>query len=368
MNALFESLTGLVLLDPWLLLLMLLVPVALWLRRLQGAPAVRFAPGAFLRRGAGLGTRTANDSTKGSLATDAGRRDDGKEFSRDLPRSWRVRLLPLPRVLQVAGLVLAVLALARPVYRTQLPLETEGIDILLCLDTSSSMTANDMDRRHTRLDVAKSAAARFVEGRPHDRIGLICFARYADVRCPLTLDHEALARFLTQVTAVTSDGPEDATGIGAAVARAAQVLGGAKTASSRVVILLTDGEENVATEQTPEEIAPVHAAQLCEELDVRVYTIAAGIGNRDRSGGGGWVPLDTSQVEHLAARTGGRFFEARDAGAVTGVYEYIDALEKVVLEEPRYKVEERFLPFLIVAVGLLLLSRLLRSTVLEVLP
>lgn len=320
-----------ILLDPWMLLLALLIPVALWFRRQRGSPAVHFAPGEFL----------------------------------DVPRTWRVKLMRLPQWLGVLALLLVVVALARPVHRDPLPYETEGIDILLCLDTSSSMTSNDMDRHRTRLDVAKDAAARFISGRGSDRIGLICFARYPDVRCPLTLDHEALKALLSGVGAQISDNPEDATGIGTAVARAAQVLSGSD-AESRVVILFTDGEENVATEQTPDEIAPLHAAQLCEELGVRVYTIVAGIGSPDQSGG--WAALDTSQVETVAERTGGRFFEARDAGAVTGVYAAIDELERVVLDEPSYRIEERFIAFLAAAFVLLFTSGLLKATVLEVLP
>ena len=306
---------------PWFLLLALLVPVALWLRRRRGAPTVLFASGA-----------------------------------EGLPRSWRVRLLPLPWVLQVGGLLLTVLALSRPVRSVPLPLTTEGIDIMLCLDTSSSMTANDMDPRRTRLHVAREAAARFVAGRLDDRIGLVSFARFPDLRCPPTLDHDALQQFLARVTQVAGDGPEDATGIGTAVARAAQVLRGSE-AKSRVVILLTDGEENVATERTPEQIAPVHAGQLCRELGVRVYAIAAGLGK-----------LDTRQVRLLAEGTGGRFFEARDAGAVAAVYTEIDELERVEFEEPRYQMEERFLVFLAAAVALLLAGRLLQSTALAVLP
>ena len=140
MSALFQSLTSLTLHDPWMLLLVLLVPLALLVRRLRGAPAVRFAPGAFLRR----------DPREGELKT---------------PGSWRVRLLPLPPALQIAGLLLAATALARPVHIVQLPFEKEGIDILLCLDCSSSMTTRDMDPRRTRLDVARDAAARFITGR-----------------------------------------------------------------------------------------------------------------------------------------------------------------------------------------------------------
>ncbi len=318
--------------DPWWLLLALLVPVVLWQQRRRGRPTVLFAPGTFLPR---------------------------------LPGAWRVRLRPLPWLLLVAGLLLLVVALARPVRHVPLPRRSEGIDIMLCLDTSSSMTGNDMDPQRTRLDVAKEAAARFIAGRPDDRIGLISFARFPDLRCPPTPDHDALRGFLAAVAPVRSDGPEDATGIGAAVARAAQVLRGGP-AKSKVVILLTDGEENLATAAKPEEIAPLHAGQLCRELGVKVYAIAAGLGSR--SPAGDWVEIDTTQVRRVAAIAGGRFFEARDAGAVSGVYAEIDALERIEFQEPRTIVEERFLPFLAVAVGLLLAGRLLRSTVLVVLP
>jgi Ca-activated chloride channel family protein len=352
MSQAFESLTGLTFLDPSMLLLGLLVLIGMAARSWRGVPAIRFAPGTFLRRGADP-TSTV-DSSDGSRLTHRG-----------LPSSWRVRLLPVPRFLQVVGLLLVVVALARPVYREQLPPEIEGIDILLCLDTSSSMTAADMDRSRTRLDVAKDAAAQFISGRPDDRIGLICFARYPDVRCPLTLDHRALKNILSEVDTVESEGPEDATGIGTAVGRSAQVLRGS-TSTSKVVILLTDGEENVASAGMPEEIAPIHAAQLCEALGVRVYTIAAGVGSPDPTGK--WVEPDTRQVERLAERTGGRFFRARDAGSVGAVYAYIDALETVEHDEPRFRIEERFLPFLAAAILLLVASRLLQSTWLEALP
>ncbi len=315
-----------ILLDPWLLGIGLLVPVALWRRQSSPAPAAPFAPGPLLAPG--------------------------------LPRSWRIRLLALPRILQVLGLLLAVVALARPARRDMLPLRTEGIDILFCLDTSSSMTANDMDRRRTRLEVAKVAAAEFVRGRPEDRIGLISFARYPDVRCPLTLDHEALAGILAGITTVESDGPEDATGIGTAVARAVQVLQSDRN-RERVVILLTDGDENVAVEGAPSEIAPSHAAQLAAALGARVYAVAVGaLGPR----------TDTTALQQLGRRTGGEFHEARDASAVTAVYGQIDALEKTGFEKPRYVIEDRFLPFLLAAIAALLVGRVLGATVLGVYP
>lgn len=337
MNALLERLTGLRFLDPAFLLLALAVPLLLWRRSRGGAPSVLFSPAAFL------------------VPLDG----------QSAPRSWRVRLRHVPVALQVAGLLLAATALARPVRREPLPPQSEGIDIVLCLDTSSSMTATDLDPAKSRLEAAKGAASRFVAARKDDRIGLVTFARFPDLRCPPTLDHRALGQVIAAVAPVAPDGPEDATGIGTAVARAAQVLRGS-TARSKVVVLLTDGEENVATEESRDEIAPLHAGQLGREVGVRVYAIAAGLGTRTRTGE--WVELDTGPVRRLAERTGGRFFEARDAGALAAVYAEIDRLEKAPLSEPRHRTEERFLPLLAAAAGLLVLGRVAGASWLAVLP
>ena len=341
MTWLFESLSSLSFRDPWLLIAAVLLPLGLWLRYRRGSPPISFAPGSLIRD------------------------DDVLQDSTPMPRSWREWCLPVPRTLQTAGMLLLVIAIARPEHRVQLPLESSGIDILLCLDTSSSMTANDMDEVRTRLDLARQAATRFIAGRPDDRIGLIRFARYPDVLCPLTLDQDALNGFLADLSIVDPDGQEDLTGIGTAVARAAQVLGDS-LGKSKVVILLTDGEENVATTESPDEIGPLRAARLCEALGVRVYTIAAGIGAQNQAGE--WEPVDTSQVERLAELTGGEFFAARDADAINQVYDTIDEMEKVVFEEPRFELVEWFLPFLLTALGLLVMARVLECTVLEVLP
>jgi Ca-activated chloride channel family protein len=324
--------TELSFLSPSLLVLGLAVAAVVLLRRARRAPAVPFAGAAFTADG--------------------------------LPRSLRTRLAWLPELLETAALLLVVVALARPATRERLPVEREGIDILLCVDTSSSMTSDDMEGRRTRLDVAKAAAARFVAGRPQDRIGLVTFAKYPDVRCPPTLDHEALAGLIGEVGAAAGDGPEDATGIGTAVARAAEALRGGP-ARARVVVLLTDGAENVATARTPNEIAPLHAAQFCRDLGVRVHAVVAGPAAADAGAPG--AP-DTRQVARMAEVTGGRFFVARDAPDVDRVYDEIDALEKAAFQEPRTRVVDRFLPFLAAALTCALIGHVLRSTVLLVLP
>jgi Ca-activated chloride channel family protein len=226
------------------------------------------------------------------------------------------------------------------------------------------MTSDDMEGRRTRLDVAKSAAARFVAGRPHDRIGLVTFAKYPDVRCPPTLDHEALTTLIGDVGGAASDSPEDATGIGTAVARAAESLRGGP-ARARVVILLTDGAENVATARTPLEIAPLHAAQYCRDAGVRVHAVVAGPA---AAAPAGRDAPDTRQVARMAEATGGRFFVARDAPDVDRVYAEIDALEKAAFAEPRTRVVDRFLPFLATALAFAAAGYLLRSTLLAVLP
>ncbi len=333
MSAFIERLTGTTLRDPWLLALALLLPFVLWVRwrSRRARPAVAFSPAALLGH----------------------------------VHSLRTALLHLPRGLQIAGLVLLVVALARPAERVRLADETAGIDILLCLDVSSSMKSRDMAADRTRLAVALDAAADFVAARPQDRIGLISFARYPELLCPLTLDHDALASILREVQTVEGEGPEDATGIGAAVARAAQVLrsGGGR---SRVAIVLTDGEENVAVGAAQDEIPPAHAGQLCEQFGVRVYAIAAGVGRRAPDGS--LVRIDTGPVENMALRTGGFLGRARDAGAVGAVYERIDRLEVAPFEQSRFLLEDRYLLFLALGLALLMLGRLLAVTWLEVHP
>ena len=213
--------------------------------------------------------------------------------------------------------------------------------------------------------VASAAAAAFARARPDDRIGLVTFARYPDLLCPPTLDHDALLEILAGVAPVESDGPEDATGLGAAVARAAKALRDSAS-SSRVVILLTDGEENVALSGMRGEIPPAQAGQLARKLDVRVYAIQAGVGRRSPTGA--WTRLDTKPVEGLARRTGGAFHQVRDAGTLDAVYARIDQLETAPLQTPRTVLEDRHLPFLVLALVLVSLGWLLAASAWETLP
>ncbi|MEZ5990515.1 MAG: VWA domain-containing protein [Planctomycetota bacterium] len=334
MSAFLESLTGLRWLAPGLLLLAAVPLLALLLGRRGAAHAVDL----------------------GALGLFRGRA---------LPRSLRQRLLFVVPLCQALCLACAILALARPAREVALPRERAGIDIFLCLDRSSSMAATDMDPRRSRLAIAREAAARFVEGRPDDRIGLLAFARFPDLVCPLTLDHEALLGFLDGLGQVEADGPEDLTGIGTAVARAAQ-LGRDRPERSKVVILLTDGEENLATGRKPDEVGPGRAGLLCRELGVRVYAISIGVGRRGPDGR--LQPLDLRPIMDMAEATGGSLLTARDAGTVDAVYRRIGALESHALTEPRFAVEDRVLPLVLAALVLAVSRLLLQATWLEVRP
>jgi Ca-activated chloride channel family protein len=282
-----------------------------------------------------------------------------------LPGSWRRRLRAVPAVLEGLALLLGVAALARPVQRLPAPPERLARDVVVCLDTSSSMAAEDLAPGRSRLAVARTMAAALVGARAGDRLGCVTFARYADLRCPPTLDHAALQQVLAGIEPVAADGPEDATGIGAAVAAAAEVL--ARSPSpGRVVVLLTDGEENVATSDRAGEIAPLHAAQLCATFGVRVHSVDVGRGQQLADGR--YAPLDTAAVQQLAAGTGGRFFEAHDAAALLAVGREIDGLEAARFAEPRHVVREWFASLVAVAVGLLCGAHWLGRTWLRVVP
>src|SRR5690606_28443327 len=126
--------------------------------------------------------------------------------------------------------------------------------------------AGSADLRPSRLTVGKQLAAEFLARRSDDRLGIVTFARYADLVCPPTLDHVAVAELLASVQLVDAEGPEDATAIGAAVGMAANLLQ-RSAASGKVIVLLTDGEENVATAGAPDQIAPLHAGQWCRDHD-----------------------------------------------------------------------------------------------------
>ncbi len=272
-----------------------------------------------------------------------------------LPRTLRTRLRVLPLILQATALSALAIAMARPVTRDVMPLREQGVDIMLVVDVSSSMRANDMNDAgsKTRVAAAKEKAREFAKDRTHDRVGLVTFARYPELRCPLTLDQGALSVFLDDVKAVLPMSEEDGTGIGIALSKATEMLEDSQ-AASRVVVLLSDGEETIGT------IMPNEAAKLAKDADVRVHAIGIGkprvietrLGTLE-------YPMDFSALENIAKTTGGRFFAAQDVNELEEVYAAIDEMEKVELEDPRYRTVDWFLYPLFAAACLLVLGMIL---------
>ena len=284
-------------------------------------------------------------------------------------RTARQTLAALPKVLGSIGLALWVVALARPqqVDREQV-VESDGVDIVLALDTSGSMEQADYTvdgRRANRLMVAKEVMAAFIEGRPHDRLGLVVFGETAFTQVPLTLDHDALVGFLNQVQLGMAG--DRATAIGDGLAIATNRLKDLD-APSKVVILLTDGRNNAG------QISPIQAAQAAAALGVRVYTIGVGGGGGGQAGfmglfGGGGSDLDEKSLGAIAKLTGGQYFRAQNTNALEEVYKTIDTLEKSTAEVKEYvHREEIYHRYLGLGILALLLQALLGETVLRRLP
>jgi Ca-activated chloride channel family protein len=308
--------------------------------------------------------------------------------------SWRQRTLWLPEMLRTLALCLLVIALARPQEGLEKVRQaTEGVAIAMTVDRSGSMGAEMRygGERMTRLDAVKRVFAEFVEGnrgnlegRPSDLIGLVSFARWPETNCPLTLAHDALEEFLGAIK-LPKYREEDGTAIGDAIALAAARLRNAEqdvamqrreTGSdyrlkSKVIILLTDGVHNAG------ERNPLEAAALCKEWGIKVYTI--GIGEPEGPGGGSVIQqmvqrmrgpqLDERTLKAVADATGGAYFLATDADSLRRVYAEIDALEKTEIQAERYlDYRERFVPFALAALGLLVLEAALRATAYRTAP
>lgn len=277
----------------------------------------------------------------------------------DLPRGLRTRLVHLPFALALLGGLTMVFALARPVTREVMPIRELGVDILLIVDRSSSMLSPDMDvRGTTRMEAARDNAAAFAKARKSDRLGLLTFARYPELTCPPTLDQDALQAFIRGLETVRPRSPEDGTAIGVALAEASKVLA-TSVAKSRVVVLLSDGE------QTVNDIGYEDGAKLCKDANVRVHAI--GVGTGEQTLFGMQEPAFTA-LKSATEITGGKFFRARSATDLAEVYAEIDKMEKVELEDPRYRTTDHFAYPLLVAAALLLSSLLLEFTWLRRMP
>ncbi|MFT4840183.1 MAG: Ca-activated chloride channel family protein [Planctomycetota bacterium] len=278
-----------------------------------------------------------------------------------LPRTLRQRVAWVPLLVKVlAGLCLA-LALARPVQRDVMPLREDGIDIVLVVDTSSSMLQGDMrdgDDSYRRMDAARERAMEFAAARVHDRVGLVAFGRYAELRCPPTLDEVALAAFLRVLDTQPRGSEFDATAIGTALTKAVQVLE-KSTAKSKVVILLSDGQNNV------DDIDPIDAAKLAKDKGVRVHTIGLGHGVPSVFG---FQELSFDELKEIAETTGGLFFAARSDSDLEKVYERIDEMETSEREDPRYRTVDHFEWPLGIGLMLMLLAILFEALIVRRVP
>lgn len=244
-----------------------------------------------------------------------------------LPATWRTRTHWLPGALLALGAGVVVVALARPLEgRHQARVVTEGVDIVLVIDRSSSMLESSLDPRVTNFQAVKEAAGAFVRGRPDDRLGLVTFARYARTECPLTLDEDAVLQVLAAVENARPRSEEDGTSIGIALGHAALKLRDSD-AKSKVVVLLTDGLEMNAGIVDPSE-----SAALCADLGIKVYTILSVSPYLPA-----WdVQRAKALLESIAQATGGQAFSVRSADYLELAWDTIDQLERTAREDIRY--------------------------------
>ncbi len=334
--------------SPWMFAFLLLIPALLYYE-------LRRRPGSSLRFSSTAGTDR-------------------------LPASWRLRLAWLPLALRAAALLLLVVALARPVSgRDPVRNVTEGVAIQMVLDRSGSMGIGMDYRGDTlpRFEVAKRAFADFVlgdgrdlRGRPDDLVGVVAFAGYADTISPLTNSREALRGLLKELT-IIRDASKDGTAIGDGIAlgaarlrsaeqeaKAAAAAGDTYRIKSKVLILLTDGEQNAGKR------SPAQAAALAAQWGIKIYAIGV-----SSTPGGGFPSASGEVLRQAAEATGGIFREAGDERSLRAVYGEIDRLEKSEVHTLQYlSVRELFAPLTLAALALLCLQLLLSATALRRLP
>lgn len=284
------------------------------------------------------------------------------------PRTLRYWLRHVPFVLRIAALAAVIVALARPVIVDhQEETTTEGIDIVIAMDISSSMLARDFTP--DRLSAAKQLATEFVAERSGDRISVVAFAGESFTQCPLTSDQATVGTMLSRLrSGVVEDGTAIGNGLATAVNRLRE--SGAK---SKVVILLTDGVNNRG------QISPIMAAEIARDLGIKVYTI--GVGSRDKAPMPAYDPfgnityvmadveIDEALLRDIASKTSGEYFRANNNEALKAIYEQINQLEKSKVEVTHYTTyEELYMGWLLLALLLLAAEFVVARVVLNRLP
>lgn len=319
---------------PWLLLLLLALAAWWWMRRRRPTPAARYS-----------------DVT---LPASAGR------------RAWWVMLPPALRGVALAALILA--AAGPRIGGDTVEVKQEGIAIVITIDISSSMLAEDFAPSN-RLEVAKRQAVGFIRGRTADRIGLVAFAGEALTQVPVTLDYPVIEQAVMDLRIGSL---EDGTAIGSGLATAVNRLRRAPD-KSKVILLLTDGENNKGL------IDPRTAAATATAFGIKVYTIGVGtIGEAPIPTGrglGGFryellpVRIDEPLLQEIAQKTGGRYFRAKDSEALSRIFRQIDALEKTPIQVTRYtRYDETTRPLILLGLGALALELLLAGTLVVRVP
>ncbi|MDR2948204.1 MAG: VWA domain-containing protein [Prevotella sp.] len=283
------------------------------------------------------------------------------------PSTIRVYMRHLPFLLRLIAIALVIIVLARPQSVNSSDISnSEGIDIVMALDISGTMMANDFSP--TRLEAAKKVASEFINDRKSDKIGLVIFAGESFTQCPLTTDHRVLLNLLSEVKFGMI---EDGTAIGLGLANSVNRLKDSES-KSRVVILLTDGSNNAG------QIAPLTAAELAASYGIRVYTI--GVGSRGTSVARIMTPygmqsmnvsgdFDERTLTEIASITGGTYFRATDNTSLSGIYDEIDQMEKSHISVNTVtKRKELYLPYAILALALIGFELILRRTWLRNIP
>ncbi len=285
-----------------------------------------------------------------------------------LPHTARYYLRHLPFLLRAVAVALIIVALARPQgAQDNQDVSTQGVDIVLALDVSGSMLARDF--KPNRISAAKDVATKFILDRRSDRIGLVVFAAESYTQSPLTTDHATLINLLNQVeSGVLEDGTAIGNGLATAVSRLKN-----SDAKSKVAILLTDGVNNSG------QIAPLTAAEIARNFGIKVYTIGVGTQGtalmpvQDAWGNHTFaqapVEIDEEVLRQIAEETGGKYYRATDNQSLSDIYDQINSLEKTKIEVKDFLVyQERYLLFVLLAFGALLLEVIVRHVYLRQIP
>jgi Ca-activated chloride channel homolog len=315
---------------PWFLLLLLLLPLAAWLKGRRGQPPAFLYSSLQLVRAVTNVTRSRSGAFLASLR-------------------W-------------LALVLFIIALAQPrLVKSETKVRASGVDIAVAIDLSGSMQRPDFElhgRRVNRFDMAKEVLKEFIDKRPNDRIGIVAFATQAYISTPLTLDHSFLLKNLERLQLGMIDWRQTAigSGLGTAVNRLRDLK-----SKSKIAILMTDGENNAG------KLDPMTVAEAAQALHVKVYTI--GVGRHDQGGGPDADVIDEASLQKIAQMTGGKYYLADNARKFREIYDDIDKLEKTEAEVKKFtQFKELFPWFLSPGIGLFLIEIVLRHTLLRRLP